>query len=47
MLAWLNSLPDTQALAVSLVGPGVLLIGGAFIIHEGACFVRLALTGRL
>lgn len=47
MVAWLNSLPDTQALAVSAIGPGVVLVSVAFLVAEGARFVRLALTGRL
>lgn len=47
MVAWLNSLPDTQALATVGVGAPVAALALAFLVYESACFVRLAITGRL
>lgn len=47
MIAFLESLPALQALAVSATVPGLGLLAFAFLVHEAVCFVRLALTGRL
>ena len=47
MIAFLESLPPLQALAVSAAVPGLGVLAFAFLVHEAACFVRLALTGRL
>lgn len=47
MIAFLESLSPLQAVATAGIGAPVAALALAFIIHEGACFVRLALTGRL
>lgn len=47
MIAFLESLPPLQALAVSAIGPGVAVLGLAFFIYDAARQVRLAFTGRL
>ena len=47
MIAFLESLPPLQALAVVAIGPGVACVGLAFFIYDAGRLVRLAITGRL
>ncbi|MBA9067205.1 hypothetical protein FHR71_000935 [Methylobacterium sp. RAS18] len=47
MIAFLNSLPPLQAVAVLAFGPGTCAVGLAFCLYEAGRLVRLAITGRL
>ncbi|GAA0267514.1 hypothetical protein LNAOJCKE_3029 [Methylorubrum aminovorans] len=47
MVAFLESLPALQALAVVAIGPGVAVLGLAFFVYDAGRLVRLAITGRL
>ncbi|UYW34287.1 hypothetical protein [Methylorubrum extorquens] len=47
MIAFLNSLPPLQTVAVLALGPSICTAGLAFCLYEAGRFVRLATTGRL
>lgn len=47
MIALLEAFSASQALAIAGFGAPVAALGLAFLLYEGARFVRLAVTGRL